>query len=77
MTHRTALRNSVLCAIAVVAIAGCGAPRIATNAGSTASNAPASGGVTSIAPAPASTPVPDTTGINQQISDINRAELMK
>ena len=37
MTHLAALRNSVLCGVAIVAVAGCGATRLAgsTNTGAT------------------------------------------
>ncbi len=75
MTHVTALRNSILCGFAVVAVAGCGAAALTGNPGtapdvsSTSTSAPAV--TTTPAPVAASTRTPDTSGINQQISGIN------
>jgi hypothetical protein len=73
MTHVTALRNSVLCGLAVVAVAGCGAARLTTNTGTgpavPSAIAPVTG--TAAPPAATSTTTPDTSGINQQIRGIN------
>jgi hypothetical protein len=73
MTHVTALRNSVLCGLAVVAVAGCGAARLTPNTGAgpavPSAIAPVSG--TTAPPAATSITTPDTSGINQQISGIN------
>jgi hypothetical protein len=61
MTHLTALRTSVLCGFAVVAVAGCGI------GGTSAPTA----GVTTIAPAATSSTAPDSSGVSQQISNID------
>ena len=71
MTHVTALRNSVLCGLAVVAVAGCGAARLNTNTGPAVPSAIAPVSGTTAPPAATSTTTPDTSGINQQISGIN------
>jgi hypothetical protein len=67
MTHLTALRTSVLCGFAVVAVAGCGAARLGSIGGTSAPTA----GVTTIAPAPTSSTAPDSSGVSQQISNID------
>lgn len=68
MTHLSALRTSLLCGLAVVAVAGCGAihPHITT---APATTAPAS--VTAATPTPAPAVTPDTSGIDQQVSSID------
>ena len=75
MTHLTALRNSVLCGLAVVAVAGCGATRQGgnlTGAASAATNPSVSTGAAVAATSPAQpTTTPDPGGINQQISSID------
>jgi hypothetical protein len=75
MTHLTALRNSVLCGLAVVAVAGCGATRHSGNlagAAPAATNPSGSTGAAVAATSPAQpTTTPDTGGINQQISSID------
>lgn len=73
MTHVMALRNSILCGFAVVAVAGCGAASLAENPGTapvvSSTSAPAN--TNTAAPAVTSTETPDTSRINQQISGIN------
>jgi hypothetical protein len=66
MPHLSALRNSVLCGFAVVAVAGCGAAHL------TVAAPPATAPV-SVTTAPTPTPVatPDTSGISQQVSSID------
>jgi hypothetical protein len=75
MTDVMALRNSVLCGIAVVAVAGCGAVRASSTVRPAVPGATTPPAVSVVAPtaAPtATTPVtPDTSGINQQISGID------
>lgn len=72
MTHRTALRNSVLCGLAVVAVAGCGATRQSGNLTGAASVAATPTASTGAATSPAQpTTTPDTGAINQQISSID------
>jgi hypothetical protein len=75
MTHVTALRNSFLCGIAVVAVAGCGAVQVSSTTGPAAHGVTSSAGVTDAAPTAAPTATtaatPDTSGINQQISGID------
>jgi hypothetical protein len=68
MTHLTALRNSVLCGFAVVAVAGCGAAHL-TSAAAPPVTAPTGASAVAAAPTPAATP--DTSGINQQVSSID------
>jgi hypothetical protein len=68
MTHLTALRNSVLCAFAVVAVAGCGAAHL-TGAAAPPVTTPNSASAVAATPTPATTP--DTSGINQQVSSID------
>jgi hypothetical protein len=68
MTDVMALRNSVLCGIAVVAVAGCGAVRASSTV------RPAVPGATTppaVAPTATTAVTPDTSGINQQISGID------
>jgi len=66
MTHLAALRNSVLCGVAIVAVAGCGATRLAgsTNTGAT----PAA---VSTGSAPTAAPAPDDSAVNQQVQSID------
>jgi hypothetical protein len=75
MTHLTALRNSVLCGLAVVAAAGCGATRQSgnlTGAASAATTPSVATGAAVAATSPAQpTPTPATGAINQQISSID------
>jgi hypothetical protein len=67
MPNLSALRNSVLCGFAVVAVAGCGAARL------TSSTAPPPTAPASVTAAPTATPVatPDTSGISQQVNSID------
>jgi hypothetical protein len=67
MTHLSALRNSVLCGFAIVAVAGCGAAHL-TSATAPPPAAPASS-ITPPTPTPVATP--DASGINQQVSTID------
>jgi hypothetical protein len=71
MTHVTALRNSVLCGFAVVAVAGCGAASLTRDPVPAVAGAGAPTGGAS--PSPVATPPTgsDTSGINQQINGIN------
>ena len=75
MINVTALRSSLLCAIGVVAIAGCGAVHTSSSTRPVAPGAASSTGVT--ASAPNATPTattsttPSTTGINQLLSGID------
>ena len=73
MTHVTALRNSILCGFAAVAVAGCGAASFIGNPSTvphvSSISAPAS--TSTAPPAATSTTTPDTSGIDQQISGIN------
>lgn len=73
MTHVTALRNSILCGFAVVAVAGCGAASLTGNPDTapvvSSTGAPAN--TNAAAPAATAAQTPDTGGINQQISGIN------
>jgi hypothetical protein len=77
MTHVTALRNSVLCGIAVVAVAGCGGlrPSSVTPPAPPVTGVAASTGVAGAVPAatPVASPAatPDTSAINQQITGID------
>jgi hypothetical protein len=75
MTHLAALRNSVLCGLAVVAVAGCGATRQSGNLTGAAPAATTPGVSTGAAVAARSPAQPDTTpdagGINQQITSID------
>ena len=68
MTHLTALRNSVLCGFAVVAVAGCGAAHL-TSAAAPPATTPSSASAVAATPSPATTP--DTSGINQQVGSID------
>ena len=67
MPHLSALRNSVLCGFAVVAVAGCGAARL-TRPRLRLPTAPASA---TAAPTSAPVATPDTSGINQQVTSID------
>jgi hypothetical protein len=67
MPHLSALRNSVLCGFAVVAVAGCGAAHL-TSAAAPPATAPASA---TAAPTVAPVVTPDTSGINQQVTSID------
>jgi len=73
MTHVTALRNSVLCGIAVVAVAGCGAlrPSSVTPPAPPVTGVAASTGVAGAVPAATPVATPDTSAINQQITGID------
>ncbi len=75
MTHLTALRNGVLCGLAVVAVAGCGATRQSGNLTRIAPVVTTPGvstgaAVATTSPAQPET-TPDTSGINQQITSID------
>jgi hypothetical protein len=75
MPHLTTLRNSVLCGLAVVAVAGCGATRQSgtlTGAAPVATTPGVSTGAAVVATSPAQPDTtPDTGGINQQITSID------
>lgn len=70
MTHLMALRTSVLCGLAAVAVAGCGTARLSSIASTAAPIGTAPGGVTTTTPATSST-ASEAHGINQQISTID------
>jgi hypothetical protein len=67
MTHLSALRNSVLCGFAVVAVAGCGAAHLTSVAPPNVTAPPSATAAPTATPAP----TPNTTGINQQVSSID------
>ncbi len=66
MTHLAALRNSVLCGVAIVAVAGCGATRLTGSA-----NTGAAPAVVSTGSSPAAAPTPDDSAVNQQVQSID------
>jgi len=66
MPHVSALRNSVLCGFAVVAVAGCGAAHL------TVAAPPATAPVSiTTTPRPSPVATPDTAAIAQQVSSID------
>lgn len=71
MAHLTALRNTALCALAAVAVAGCGAVRTSIDSAPPATGAGGPVGSTATAPAATAPATSDATGINQQISSID------
>ncbi len=66
MTHLTALRNSVLCGVAIVAVAGCGATRLTGSA-----NTGGTPGVVSTSISPTTEATPDNSAVNQQAQSID------
>ncbi len=66
MTHLTALRNSVLCGAAIVAVAGCGATRLTGTANTSGTPAVVSTGTTPTAPA-----TPDGSAVSGQVQSID------
>jgi hypothetical protein len=66
MTHLTALRNSVLCGVAIVAVAGCGATRLAGSTNTGGTSAAVSSGTL-----PTASATPDDSAVNQQVQSID------
>jgi hypothetical protein len=71
MTDVIALRNRVLCGIAVVAVAECGAVRASSTVRPEVPGATTPAAVSAVAPTATAAATPDTSGINQQISGID------
>jgi hypothetical protein len=68
MSHLTALRNSILCGAAIVAVAGCGATRLPGSTSSSEAGVPAA----PAAGSPASTtPATGDGSIDQQLNSID------